>query len=89
MMTLSGTEVKRPNNANLQALLLPIKQKDKIPTLKKNMIQCYKSWNYQPYLAMIPDEMEIKEGTDEMQIEEGSKCDDSKAMGFNGEVVGV
>ena len=59
MMTSSGTEVKKPKNADLRALLLPIKQKDKMPTLKKDMIQCYELWKHRPYLAVIPDELEI------------------------------
>ena len=72
MMSASGKQTKDLKNAELKALLLPIKQKDKMPTLKKDMIQCYELWHHRPYLSVNPDEMLIDQ--------EGNQCNENEDM---------
>ena len=57
-------------------LLLPIKQKDKMPTLKKKMLECYNQWNHRPYLQVDVDVVsygggvKVEKECDEMSTED-------------------
>lgn len=53
------------------------------------MIQCFELWKHRPYLEAIPDEREAGEGSDGIEIEEGSECDTSSEELFTGEVVDI
>ena len=58
MLQQTGKQVKDLKNSNLRSLLLPIKNKDKMPILKQKMIKYYELWKYRAYLqtTVITDE---------------------------------
>ena len=75
MICVSGKQLKDLKNAELRALLLPIKQKDKMPTLKKDMIENYELWKHRPYLSVDVDSMDIDQVQGEAEENEGMEID--------------
>ena len=75
MLQQTGKQVKDLKKSELRSLLLLIKNKDKMATLKQKMIKCYELWKHRACLkpAVIPDkapsvveeEEEGGEGSDE------------------------
>ena len=62
-MEQAGKHLKDLKNAELRYLILPIKQKYKISTLKKKMLECYEQWKHRPYLQVdadvVSDEVDV------------------------------
>ena len=74
MMEQTGKQPKDLTNANLRLLLLPLKQNDKMPTLKKKMLECYEQWKHRPYLQVdmdvVPDEVAVEAEEDNIDVTE-------------------
>ena len=67
------SKLQRPQKVLLSVTcsLLPIKQKDKMPTLKKKMLECYDQWKHRPYLQAVVDVV-----SDEVEVKAEEECDE-------------
>ena len=79
MMETTGKLVKDLKNSELKALILPLRRKEKMPTVKKDMIECYIKWQTRPYLSLTADEFLIDNEQNHCDINEDLDVNDDVA----------